>query len=80
LDNYYQIKIKLVQCYTIFTVQSWCTKLWAQFSSRKFCKFFQDSPSHRMFERMHEILNIDKKIKLITQFSRNSRDESFEPN
>jgi hypothetical protein len=26
---------------------------------------------------MHEALNIDKKIKLITQFSYKSRDESF---
>jgi hypothetical protein len=29
---------------------------------------------------MHEALNIDKKIKLITQFSRNSRDKTFKPN
>jgi hypothetical protein len=29
---------------------------------------------------MHETLNIDKKIKQITQFSQNSRDESFKPN
>jgi hypothetical protein len=29
---------------------------------------------------MHETLNIDKKIKLITQFRLNSRDESFKPN
>jgi hypothetical protein len=29
---------------------------------------------------MHEILNIDKKIKLSTQFRRNGRDESFKPN
>jgi hypothetical protein len=28
---------------------------------------------------MYEALNIDKKIKLITQFRRNSRDESFKP-
>jgi hypothetical protein len=32
-----------------------------------------------MFEYMHEVLNIDEK-KLITQFGRKSRDESFEPN
>jgi hypothetical protein len=29
---------------------------------------------------MHEALNIDKKIKLIIQFRRNGRDESFKPN
>jgi hypothetical protein len=29
---------------------------------------------------MQEPLNIDKKIKLITQFRRNGRDESFKPN
>jgi hypothetical protein len=29
---------------------------------------------------MHETLNIDKKIKLIKQFRRNGRDESFKPN
>jgi hypothetical protein len=32
---------------------------------------FSDFPSHRIFERMHEALNIDKKIKLITQFRQN---------
>jgi hypothetical protein len=38
---------------------------------------FLDSPSHRIFKHMHEALNIDKKIKLITQFRRNGRDKSF---
>jgi hypothetical protein len=52
----------------------------ALFSCKKFCKFFQYSPSHRIFRRMHEALNIDKKIKLITQFRWNGRDESFKPN
>jgi hypothetical protein len=47
---------------------------------KKFYKIFQDFPSHRIFRHMHELLNIDKKIKLITQFSRNSRDESFKSN
>jgi hypothetical protein len=41
---------------------------------------FLDSPSHRIFKRMHEALNIDKKIKLIKQFRRNGRDKSFKPN
>jgi hypothetical protein len=41
---------------------------------------FSDFPSHRIFEHMHEVLNIDKKIKLITQFRRNGRDKSFKPN
>jgi hypothetical protein len=34
--------------------------------SKKFCKRTVDSPSHHMFRRMYEALNIDKKIKLIT--------------
>jgi hypothetical protein len=42
-------------------------------------KIFQDSPSHQMFGHMHRALNVDKK-KLITQFDRKPRDESFEPN
>jgi hypothetical protein len=33
----------------------------SQFRSRKFCKRTVDSPSHRIFGRMHEALNIDKK-------------------
>jgi hypothetical protein len=33
----------------------------AQFRYRKFCKRTVDSPSHRIFGRMHEALNIDKK-------------------
>jgi hypothetical protein len=32
-----------------------------RFSSKKFCKRTVDSPSHRIFGRMHEALNIDKK-------------------
>jgi hypothetical protein len=36
------------------------------FSCTPKCQIFQDSPSHRIFRRMHETLNIDKKIKLIT--------------
>ena len=31
------------------------------FSCTSFCKKFQDSPSHRIFGRMHEVLNINKK-------------------
>ena len=52
----------------------------ALFSSLPKYQIFQDSPSHRIFGRMHEALNINKKIKLITQFRRNPRDESFKPN
>jgi hypothetical protein len=52
----------------------------ALFSSQKILQNFSDSPSHRIFGHMHEALNIDKKIKLITQFRRNGRDESFKPN
>jgi hypothetical protein len=52
----------------------------ALFSSTSFYQNFRDSPSHQIFKRMHEVLNIDKKIKLITQFRRNGRDESFKPN
>ena len=36
-------------------------------------------PSHRIFEHIHGTLNVDKKNKLITQFSWESRDESFKP-
>jgi hypothetical protein len=42
-------------------------------------KNFQDFPSHRMFGHMHRTLNVDEK-KLITQFGRKPRDESFEFN
>jgi len=28
--------------------------------SKKFCKIFSDSLSHRIFRRMHEVLNIDE--------------------
>jgi hypothetical protein len=52
----------------------------ALFSFQKILQNFSDSPSHRIFGHMHEALNIDKKIKLITQFRRNGRDESFKPN
>jgi hypothetical protein len=38
---------------------------------KKFLQKFSDSPSHRIFGHMYEALNIDKKIKLITQFRRN---------
>jgi hypothetical protein len=31
------------------------------FSSFKVLKFLQDSPSHQIFRRMHEVLNIGKK-------------------
>jgi hypothetical protein len=44
-----------------------------------FAKFFKFS-SHQIFRHMHEALNIDKKIKLITQFRRNGRYESFKSN
>jgi hypothetical protein len=33
-----------------------------------------------MFGHMHGALNVDEKEKLITQFGRKPRDESFEPN
>jgi hypothetical protein len=50
----------------------------ALFSCFKVPKILQDFSSHRIFGRMHRVLNIDKK--LITQFGCRSRDESFEPN
>jgi hypothetical protein len=55
-------------------------KLRLSLDAKKFCKRTIDSPSHRIFGRMHKALNIDKKIKPITQFRRNGRDESFKPN
>jgi hypothetical protein len=51
----------------------------AAFGCQKFDKRTVHSLSHRIFECMHEALNIDKKIKLITQFRRNGRDKSFKP-
>jgi ribonuclease I len=38
-----------------------CHYTMALFSSTSFCQIFQDSPPHRIFGRMHEALNIDKK-------------------
>jgi len=35
----------------------------ALFSSPKILQNFSDSPSHRIFRRMHGVLNIDEKIK-----------------
>jgi len=32
----------------------------ALFSSQKILQIFSDSPSHRIFRRMHEVLNMDK--------------------
>jgi hypothetical protein len=43
------------------------------FSSKIFREKTVDFPSHRIFGHMHGALNIDKKIKLITQFRRNGR-------
>jgi hypothetical protein len=34
----------------------------AVFSSLKILKILQDSPSHRIFGRMHGVLNVGKKI------------------
>ena len=36
---------------------------WALFTSTLKSNFFQDSPSYRIFRRMHEVLNIDENIK-----------------
>jgi hypothetical protein len=35
-------------------------RIWALFSCKKICKIFQHSPSHQIFRRVHEALNIDK--------------------
>jgi hypothetical protein len=51
---------------------------WPCLVLENFAEFF-NIPHHIKF-LTHEVLNIDKKIKLITQFSHNSRDESFKPN
>jgi transcriptional regulator of NAD metabolism len=42
-------------------------------------KNFQDFSSHQMFGHIYVALNLDEK-KLITQFGRKLRDESFELN
>jgi hypothetical protein len=67
-------------CYKERTLYSAAGTPLGQFRSRKFYKRTVDFSLHRIFERMYEALNIDKKIKLITQFRRNRRDESFKPN
>jgi len=41
-------------------------------------KNFQDFPSHLIFDRMHETININKKI--IVYFIYNLQDESFKSN
>jgi hypothetical protein len=51
----------------------------ALFRCFKIPKILQDSPSHRIFRRMHEALNIGKKITNYTVCCK-SPDESFEPN
>jgi len=50
----------------------------ALFSPKKL-QNFSYSLSYRIFRCMHEVLNIDKNKKLITQFTCNLRDESFKP-
>jgi len=40
-----------------FLVFGWTKAL---FSSQKILQNFSDSPSHRIFRRMHEVLNIDE--------------------
>jgi hypothetical protein len=53
-------------------------KTW--FSFKIFREKTIDSSLHRIFGHIYGALNIDKKIKLITQFRRNERDESFKSN
>jgi hypothetical protein len=43
-------------------------------------KNFRDFLSHGIFRHMYGALNVDENKKLITQFGRKTRDESFEPN
>jgi len=50
----------------------------ALFRSHPKSKIFQDFSSHQILWRMHGALNVGKK-KLIAQFTRNWRDESFKP-
>jgi hypothetical protein len=52
------ILINICFCLILSSIHDY-TKV--QFRSRKFCKKTVDSPSHRIFGRMHEALNIDKK-------------------
>ena len=33
---------------------------WALFTSQKILQNFSDFPSHQIFKRMHEVLNIDE--------------------
>jgi hypothetical protein len=39
-----------------------CLLLWAAFTCHAYPKYFLFHPSHRIFRRMHEALNVDKKI------------------
>ena len=59
----------------IILLQLWHCYLTPCLDALKISKY---SPSHRIFERMHEVLNVVKQ-KLITQFDYNLRDNFFEP-
>jgi len=44
-------------------LDTWVKWAKALFSSQKILQNFSDSPSHRIFRRMHEVLNIDENKK-----------------
>jgi hypothetical protein len=48
-----------------------CVVQWPCLVTKKILQNFSDSPSHQIFRRMHEVLNIDKNKKLIAQFGWN---------
>jgi len=61
--QYHQLSI--IKCLTnlYFSLNTLCLFLVfsrALFSSPKVLQNFSDSPSHRIFRRMHEVLNIDE--------------------
>ena len=73
-------QMKRKRCRLLFPVKKLLPRQHIEplFSSPKKSKFLRFA-SHRILRHMHEILNIEKKQKLITQFACKSRDESFDP-
>ena len=43
-----------------WTASIWCLPVWALFSSSKILQKFSDFSSHRIFRRIHRVLNIDE--------------------
>jgi hypothetical protein len=59
--SHYSVKIHRIHCAGVLAPALQATAQ-AVFSSFKIPKILQDFPSHQIFRRMHEALNIGKKI------------------